>query len=77
MVNDLLFNSRVLGAMIEHACLSDEEELVLRCWANGLSIVETGMRHHMSDSKVEKIRHRLRLKYDSIQQYTDLPIRKK
>jgi DNA-binding CsgD family transcriptional regulator len=76
-LNDLLFNSKVLGAMQAHACLTEEEEIVLKDWAHGKSIVHTAMTHSMSTSKVDKIRHRLREKYDGIQPYTDLPVRKK
>lgn len=74
---DLLWNSRMLGAMQAHACLTEEETIVLMDWAKGRSIANTAMMHHMSTSKVDKIRRRLRDKYDGIQSYTDLPPRKK
>ena len=74
---DLLWNSRMLGAMQAHACLTEEETIVLTDWAHGRSIASTAMRNNMSESKVDKIRHRLRQKYDSIQGYADLPPRKK
>jgi DNA-binding CsgD family transcriptional regulator len=74
---DLLWNSRMLGAMKAHACLTEEETIVLLDWANGKSIANTSIMHHMSESKVDKIRHRLRQKYDGIQMYMDLPPRKK
>ena len=76
-MNDLLFNSKVLGAMQAHACLTEDETIVLMDWAKGRSIANTAMTHHMSDSKVDKIRTRLRMKYDGIQAYADLPPRKK
>lgn len=74
---DLMWNSRMLGAMRAHACLTDEEEIVLTDWAKGKSIANTSIMHHMSESKVSKIRRRLRQKYDGIQPYNDLPPRKK
>lgn len=74
---DLLWNSRLLGAMQEHACLTEEETIVLMDWAHGKSIANTSLKHHMSESKVDKIRHRLRQKYDGIQPYMNLPPRKK
>ena len=74
---DLLWNSRMLGAMQTHACLTEEETIVLLDWAHGRSIASTSINHNMSESKVDKIRHRLRQKYDGIQPYTDLPPRKK
>lgn len=75
-MNDLLFNSRLLGAMSEHACLTEEEMTVLDDWAKGKSIANTSMMHHMSESTVNRIRRRLRQKYDGIQGYANLPPRK-
>ena len=75
-MNDLLFNSRLLGAMQAHACLTEDETIVLNDWAKGKSIANTSMMHHMSESTVSRIRKRLRTKYDSIQGYADLPPRR-
>lgn len=61
--------------MNEHACLTEEEIIVLNDWAKGKSIANTSMMHHMSESTVSRIRKRLRMKYDSIQSYADLPPR--
>jgi DNA-binding CsgD family transcriptional regulator len=76
-MNDLLWNTRLLGAMQEHAFLTEEENIVLIDWAKGRSIANTAMIHHMSERKVDKIRRQIRKKYDSIQAYTNLPPRKK
>ena len=76
-MNDLLWNTRLLGAMQEHAFLTEEEDIVLIDWAKGRSIANTAMMHHMSERKVDKIRRQIRKKYDSIQSYTNLPPRKK
>ena len=66
----------MLGAIAEQACLTEEETGVLNDWAYGKSIVQTAMERHMSTRKVDRIRHRLRIKYDQIQQYTpELPRR--
>ena len=73
---DLLWNSKMLGAMQAHACLTEEETIVLMDWAKGRSIANTAMMHHMSESKVNRIRKRLRQKYDGIQIYADLAARK-
>ena len=73
---DLLWNSKMLGAMQAHACLTEEETIVLMDWAKGRSIANTAMMHHMSESKVSRLRNRLRQKYDGIQGYTALPPRK-
>jgi hypothetical protein len=74
-MNDLVWDKRMLGAFKALACLSEEEEIVLEDWAHDRSIVHTSMTHHMSVRKVNSIRARLRLKYDSIQPYADLPLR--
>ena len=66
----------MLGAMQAHACLTEEETIVLQDWANGKSIANTSMMHHMSESKVNRLRKRIRQKYDGIQPYTDLPRRR-
>ena len=73
---DLLWNSKMLGAMQAHACLTEEETIVLQDWAKGKSIANTSMMHHMSESKVNRLRKRIRQKYDGIQPYTDLPRRR-
>ena len=73
---DLLWNSRLLGAMQAHACLTEEETIVLEDWAKGRSIASTAIMHHMSERKINNIRKKLRDKYDSIQPYADLPLRK-
>lgn len=76
-MDDLCWNSKLLGAMKEHACLTEEESIVLNDWAHGWSIAKSAMERHMCDSKVEKIRRRLRIKYDGIQKYVEgLPPRK-
>jgi DNA-binding CsgD family transcriptional regulator len=61
--------------MQAHACLTEEETIVLTDWAKGRSIANTAMMHHMSESKVNRLRKRLRQKYDGIQPYTELPRR--
>lgn len=74
-MNDLVWDKRMLGAFRALACLSEEEEVVLLDWANQRSIVHTALTHHMSERKVNNIRKRIRLKYDRVQPYTDLPKR--
>lgn len=75
-MKDLLFNSKLLGAMQAHACLTEEEKKVLNAWAHGKTVANTAIMHHMSESTVNRIRKRLRQKYDSIQEYAGLPLRK-
>ena len=74
---DILWTSKVLGAMQAHACLTEEETIVMHDWAKGKSIANTSMMHHMSERKVDMIRSRIRIKYDAIQPFADLPLRKR
>ena len=76
-MRDILWNSKVLGAMKEHGCLSEEEIVVMLDWAHGKSIAHTSMDHHMGTTKVNEIRKRIREKYDSIQGYAGLDPRRK
>lgn len=77
-MNDLVWDKRMIGSFIEHACLNEEEIAVLNDLAYGKSLVESAIKNNMSDSKVSNIRHMLRIKYDRIQPYcNDLPPRKK
>ena len=54
------------------ACLTDEEEIVLRDWAHGKSIVSTSMNHNMSERKIKELRRILREKYDGVRIYSPL-----
>jgi DNA-binding CsgD family transcriptional regulator len=74
---DLLWNSQVLGAMKTHACLTEEEEIVMTDWSKGRSIANTAMTHNMSTRTVDRVRQRIRKKYDCIQPYTGLPPRER
>jgi hypothetical protein len=71
-MNDLVWDKRMLGAFIALAYLTEEEEIVLREWANGKSIAYTTVHHNMCDTKVKDIRKTLREKYDAVQIYTPL-----
>ena len=66
-MNDLMWDKGMIEEFSNMACLTDEEMIVLNDWAHGKSIVDTAMRNHMSDCKVNDIRHRLRIKYDRVQ----------
>lgn len=64
----------MLGAFTASAILTEEEMIVLIDWANGESIVYTSMMHPqnpMSVAKVNRLRSRIRQKYDRVQVYTE------
>ena len=66
-MHDLLWDKGMIEEFTNIACLTEEEAIVLNDWAYGRSIVHTAMHQHMSDSKVNDIRRRLRVKYDQVQ----------
>lgn len=70
-MNDLLWDKGMIEEFTNIACLTEEEIIVLHDWAYGKSIVNTAMMHHMSDSKVNDIRHKLRIKYDRVQPWSN------
>lgn len=79
MAYDLVWDRRMLGVFRANAILTEEEEIVLNDWAAGESIVHTTMMHPnnpMSVAKVNRIRRRIRMKYDLVQAYADLPRRR-
>ena len=43
-MNDILWNSRVLGAMQAHACLTQDELNVMKDWSLGKEPEETAFR---------------------------------
>ena len=50
--------------------------MVLTDWANGKSVASTAMMHSMSERTVNRIKKKIRLKYDRVQIYTpELPLR--
>ena len=79
MANDLVWDKRMLGAFLANAILTEEELIVLNDWVKGESIVHTSMMHPqnpMSVAKVNRLRSRIRQKYDRVQVYTaELPKR--
>jgi hypothetical protein len=71
-MNDLMWDKGMIAEFSNLACLTEEEVIVLNDWAYGRSVVYTAMNRHMSDSKVNDIRHRLRIKYDRVQPRSDI-----
>jgi DNA-binding CsgD family transcriptional regulator len=72
-LNDLVWTKKRLGAFIEAACLSEEETEVLIDWVDHHSPAWTAEKRSMSDSKVGKLRTKIRRKYDIVQmEYPDI-----
>lgn len=71
-MNDIPWNKIVLDEFRSLACLSEEENIVLQDWAGEKSIANTSMLKYFSDRKINRIRKRIREKYDAVQIYTPL-----
>ena len=77
-MNDIPWNRITLDEYTFLCPPTPAERIVLLAWAAGDSIPHTAMHNAMSDSQVEKIRARIRQKYDEVQPYTPLlPARRK
>ena len=67
-MNDLVWTKYRLGAFIERACLSEDERDVLICWVEKkYSETKTASQLAMSQSKVERLRKKIRVQYDIVQ----------
>ena len=79
MAHDLVWDRRMLGAFTANAILTEEEQIVLEDWVKGESIVYTSImhpNHPMSVAKINRLRGKIRDKYDRVQPYTiELPKR--
>ena len=73
-MNDIVWTKYRLGAFIERACLSKDERDVLICWVdNKYSPTKTATELSMSKTKVERLRHNIRVQYDIVQtEYPEL-----
>lgn len=71
-MNDIRWNRIILDDFLFNACLTEDEKIVLFDWANGKSTDSTAMRYNMSTRQVDKLRNRIRKKYDEVQPYTPL-----
>ena len=72
MSKEVEWNNVILEEFMRIAILTDEEELVLLDHVKGRSRVWIHMERHMSLSKVDKIISRLKKKYDSAQEHSDI-----
>lgn len=77
MAKQICWNKRIVETFIEEACLTKEEQDILRTRVAGLTISEQSERFNISIGKVNRIIKRLKWKYDNVQKYCkDLPVRK-
>lgn len=72
-MHDIRWNKIILAEFRSLACLTPEENEVLRDWAKGnIDIPATADRLHIGTRKVDALRESIRRKYDDVQIYTPL-----
>ena len=77
MSHQVPWSKVILEAFIEEACLSKDEEMVMRTRVAGWSRTEQSMKLGMSLATIDRIIARLKKKYDAAQKYSAiLPPRK-
>ena len=75
-MRDVVWNSIILDEFVELACLTEDEEKILRTRAKGWTRQKQAMTFNMSVSAVDRIIRRLHVKYDAVQPYSPLlPLR--
>lgn len=71
-MNDIHWNRIVFDEYCFLCKPVGDERIVLEEWRDGRSVVATAMCYNMSVPQVNKIRNRIREKYDEVQIYTPL-----
>lgn len=69
---EVLWSKIILEEFIQLAALTDEEEHIMRTRVAGWSITKQAMSLGMSESTVNRIIKRLKVKYDHVQPYSPL-----
>lgn len=78
MAKQVPWNKLILEEFIDLALLNSEEEFVLRTRIAGWSIDQQADKLNISNSSVNRIIRKLKLKYDKVQKHSSLlPTRKK
>lgn len=72
MSREVVWTKAVVDAFVDEACLSDEEELIIRSRAKGWTRTKQSMQYNMSIRKIDYIIHTLKTKYDEAQKYSEI-----
>lgn len=76
-MKQILWTRKLVDTFIKEGMLTDEEKEVLLLRVKGYTIAETSELMNISDSKVNRIIRRLKIKYDNLQgTIEELPKRK-
>lgn len=77
MAKQVCWTKKIVETFIDEACLTKEEQDILRTRVAGLTISEQSEKFNISVGKVNRIIKRLKWKYDNVQKYCkDLQVRK-
>ena len=77
MAKQICWNKKIVETFIEEACLTKEEQDILRTRVAGITISEQAEKFNISVGKINRIIKRLKCKYDNVQKYCkDLQVRK-
>lgn len=71
-MNDIDWDKIMIAEFRSLVYLSEDEEIVLMDWAGKKNIGNTEALKNMSARKINRIRKRIRDKYDAVQIYTPL-----
>lgn len=72
MAKQVPWNKIILEEFISLACLSKEEEQIMRTRVAGWTVTKQAMEFGMSEATVARIIKRLKAKYDIVQKYSVL-----
>ena len=75
-MDDIPWSKRTLGVLIEEGMLDELTAAVATDWARGQSIVQTAMRRGISERAVSGYRQKIRVTYDRVAVYAELPPRR-
>lgn len=76
-MKQILWTKKILETFIKEGMLTEEEKEVLLLRVQGYTITEQAERLNISESKVNRITRRLKIKYDALQEtMKELPKRK-
>lgn len=74
-MDDIPWSKRTLAVLIEEGMLDELTAAVATDWASGHSIVQTAMRRSISERAVSEYRRKIRVTYDRVSVYAELPPR--
>jgi len=73
MAHQVVWTKQLVERFIEDACLSEEESAILRSRCKNETISQQSLKFNMSESKINKIVARLKVKYDAlVREYPDV-----